>query len=336
MKKRKLRDLEVSDIGMGCMAFSHGYGEIPEESYTIDTIRKAFDHGCTFFDTAEVYGPLLNENGHNEKMVGKALKDVRDQVVIATKFHFTEDDFKNEKEIEDYMRKHLQNSLNNLGTDYIDLYYLHRINKNVPVETVAKIMGKFIDEGLIKGYGLSQVNLANLKKAHEVTPVTAVQNLYNMVERDAEKELLPYMVAENIGFVPFSPTSSGFLSGKLNKDSDFSHADDVRKFVPQLSEENLEKNLPIIDLLEEYSKKKNATKAQISLAWMLKKYPNVVPIPGSKNIDHIIENLDADLVELSDEEFAALENALNQIPVYGHRGQVEYEDSTIADWGKEQ
>ncbi len=333
MKKRKLGNLEVSEIGMGCMAFSHGYGQIPDREYAIEAIRDAYEHGCNFFDTAEVYGQQLYYPHHNEEIVGEALKDVRKDCVIATKLHVNEGE-----EYEDMYvvcKRHLEASLQALKTDYVDLYYLHRINPKVEVERVAQAMGKLIDEGLIRGWGLSQVDESTIKRAHEVTPVSAVQNLYNMLERDCETNTFPYCLEHNIGVVPFSPIASGFLSGKINANTQFEKVDDVRVFVPQLSKENITANLPIIELLNEYAKKKNATNAQISIAWMLHKYPNVVPIPGSKNKERIIENLDASTVELTDEEFHELEKALNAIEVHGHRGNVQYQGQPMSSWGKQ-
>lgn len=335
MDKRKLGNIEVSPIGMGCMGFSHGYGDIPEESYSIEAIRKAYDFGCTFYDTAEGYGPnMLPENlGHNEKILGKALKDVRKNVVIATKLHIPTDEAK-KYGVYETIRRHLQGSLQRLQTDYVDLYYLHRVNKDVAIEDVADAMGRLIDEGLIKGWGLSQVPVEVIKKAHEITPVSAVQNIYSMVERGVEDNVIPYCMENSIGLVPFSPIASGFLSGKVTTQTDFSHSDDVRKFVPQLRKENIEANQPILDLLGQYAKQKKATKAQISLAWMLHKYPNVVPIPGSKNQERILENLGAWNVTLTDEEFVALEEALNAIEVHGYRGYVEIEGGSMRDWNR--
>ncbi len=333
MKKRKLRDLEVSEIGMGCMAFSHGYGRIPDREYAIEAIRKAYDYGCNFFDTAEVYGQDLYYPHHNEEILGEALKDVRKNCVIATKMHINEGEENEDMYV--VCKRHLEASLKSLQMDYVDLYYLHRINPKVEVEKVAQAMGKLIDEGLIKGWGLSQVNELTIKRAHEVTPVTAVQNLYNMLERDCETNTFPYCLEHNIGVVPFSPIASGFLSGKITENTEFEKVDDVRIFVPQLKKENIVANKPIIDLLNEYAQKKNATNAQISMAWMLHKYSNVVPIPGSKNQGRIIENLDASTVELTDEEFSELENALNKIEVHGHRGNVQYQGQPKSSWGKQ-
>lgn len=336
MKTRKLGQITVSEIGMGCMGFSHGYGEIPTEEYSISAIRKAYESGCTFFDTAESYGSGIYGEGHNEKLLGKATESFRNQIVLATKFHFQ----RNEKApsdaegVETYMRSRLEQSMKNLRTDYIDLYYLHRVNRDVPVEMVAEVMGKFVKEGLIRGWGLSQVGIETLKKAQAVTPVSAVQNLYNMLERDCEKEVIPFCMEHHIGVVPFSPVASGFLSGRVTAVTDFSHQDDVRKFVPQLSKDNLTANQPVLDLLAQYAEEKQAAKAQIALAWMLAKYPNVVPIPGSKNKERILENLGACNVSLTAEEFLALDTALDALAVHGHRGQEEYDGMPMRSWGK--
>ena len=301
---------------MGCMAFSHGYGKIPEEQYSIEAIRNAYDHGCTFFDTAEVYSPNLSGIGHNELIVGKALKDVRENVVIATKLMLHGFSFGS---VYKTIRSHLEGSMERLQTDYIDIYYLHRMS-GVPVEKVAEAMGKLIDEGLIRGWGLSQVDVDVIDRAQQVTPLAAIQNIYSMVERDSEAEIIPYCVNHNIGFVPFSPIASGLLSGKITTETQFERNDDVRNWVPQLSKSNIAGNQPIVELVKKYADMKEATPAQISLAWMLHKYPNVVPIPGSKNKERIIENLDASKVVLADDEFDSLEEALNGLKVYGHRG----------------
>lgn len=235
----------------------------------------------------------------------------------------------------DAVKKHLLHSMENLQTDYIDLYYLHRVNENIPVEDVAEVMGKLIKEGLIRGWGLSQVSKDTLDAAHRVTPVSAVQNLYSMLERDCEAEIFPYCLENNIGVVPFSPIASGFLSGKITAETNFEETDDVRKWVPQLSKENITANRPILDILAKYAEEKNATNAQISLAWMLHKYPNVVPIPGSKNRERILENLGAWNVTLTDDEFTALEAALDACTVHGHRGNVEFEGKSFSrNWRK--
>ena len=316
MKTRMLRDIEVSEIGMGCMAFSHGYGQIPPEAYSIEAIQNGYEHGCTFFDTAEVYSPGLSGIGHNERIVGKALKDVRDQVVIATKLFLHVGLGGN---VYKTVRNHLEASMDRLQTDWVDLYYLHRMG-GVPVEKVAEAMGRLIDDGLIHGWGLSQVDVDVIDRAQKVTPLAAVQNIYSMVERDSEKRIIPYCQEHNIGFVPFSPIASGLLSGKITPQTQFESYDDVRNWVPQLSKANIAGNQPIVDLLRRCAELKNATPAQISLAWMLHKYSNVVPIPGSKNKERIAENLEAANVQLTSEEFSSLDSELNQCRVYGHRG----------------
>ena len=316
MKTRMLRDIEVSEVGMGCMAFSHGYGRIPEEKYSIEAIRNAYDHGCTFFDTAEVYSPNLSGIGHNELIVGKALKGFREEVVLATKLMLHGLGFGG---VYKTIRSHLEGSLERLQTDYVDIYYLHRMS-GVPVEKVAEAMGKLMDDGLIRGWGLSQVDVDVIDRAQNVTPLAAIQNIYSMVERDSEAKIIPYCMENNIGFVPFSPIASGLLSGKITPQTQFERNDDVRNWVPQLSKRNIEGNQPIVEMLKKFADNKNATPAQISLAWMLHKYPNIVPIPGSKNKERIIENLDSANVELTDEEFSDLERSLNGLKVYGHRG----------------
>ncbi len=305
---------------MGCMAFSHGYGQIPPEQYSIEAIRGAYDHGCTFFDTAEIYSPGLAGIGHNERIVGKALQNVRDQVVIGTKLFLDRSEVRQEGSVYGAVRRHLEDSLDRLHTDWVDIYYLHRTMGGVRIEDVAEAMGQLIEDGLIRGWGLSQVDVDLIDRAQRVTPLTAVQNIYSMVERDMERAVIPYCLEHNIGVVPFSPIASGLLSGKITVDTKFERFDDVRNWVPQLSRANIAGNQPIVDLLKDVAQKKHATPAQISLAWMLHKYPNVVPIPGSKNKERILENLDASKVELNDEEFRDLEEALNRCKVYGHRG----------------
>ena len=311
-----LRDIEVSEVGMGCMAFSHGYGRIPEEKYSIEAIKNAYNHGYTFFDTAEVYSPNLSGIGHNELIVGKALKDIRENVVIATKLMLHGFSVGS---VYKKIRNHLEGSLDRLQTDYVDIYYLHRMS-GIPVKKVAEAMGRLIDDGLIRGWGLSQVDVDVIDRAQRVTPLAAIQNIYSMVERDSEAKIIPYCMEHNIGFVPFSPIASGLLSGKVTPQTQFEKNDDVRNWVPQLSRRNIEGNQPIVEMLKNFAEKKNATPAQISLAWMLHKYPNVVPIPGSKNKERIIENLDSANVVLTDDEFKALESELNTHKVFGHRG----------------
>ena len=318
MEKRKLGNIEVTEIGIGTMAFSHGYGKIPDEKYSIEAIREAYNHGCNFFDTAEVYSPNLSGIGHNELIVGKALKDVRDKVVIATKLFLKSHEVIN-GDVYGTIKKHLLGSMERLQVKMVDLYYLHRLS-DVPLEEIAKAMGRLINEGLIRGWGLSQVDVDSIEKAHKITPVSAIQNLYNILERDSEEKIIPFCLKNNIGFVPFSPVGSGLLSGKINANTQFEKNDDVRNWVPQCKKENIIGNQPIIDLISKWAEKKGATPAQISMAWMIKKYPNVVPIPGSKNKERIIENINTYKVKFTDDELNEFENELKKYKVHGHRG----------------
>lgn len=323
MKMRKLRDLIVSEIGMGCMGFSHGYGQIPDEKYSMEAIREAYAYGCNFFDTAEKYGPdLLPENiGHNERIVGKAVKDFRSNVVLATKLHIATDEPKQDGSVYGTIRRHVEASLERLQTTYIDLYYLHRVNPDISVEEVAQAMGRLITEGFIRGWGMSMVNVEYMKRVQDITPLTAVQSIYSMMDRAYEKEVIPYCLEHNIGFVSFSPIASGYLSGKVDPDQKF-EGDDVRQWVPQMKKENMLANRPLLDILSDLAKRKNMTSAQLSLAWMLYKYPHVVPIPGSKNKERILENLGACNVELTDEEYRSLEIALDSITIHGQRSDL--------------
>lgn len=215
---RRIGSLEVSPIGIGCMGFSHGYGEIPSEEYSVETIRMAYDHGCTFFDTAEIYSPELAGIGHNERIVGRALEGC--DAVIATKLHLDAPEVRRRGQ-EETVRSHLAGSMERLRIDHLPLYYLHRVNTDIPLEDMAEIMGRIADEGTIGGWGLSQVSLDQLKEAHSVYPVTAVQSIYSMVERDLEREIIPFCIENGIGVVPFSPIASGLLSGKVTASTDF-------------------------------------------------------------------------------------------------------------------
>ena len=335
MKTRKIGNLEVSNVGMGCMGFSHGYGKVPEKEYSVEAIRKAYASGCTFFDTAETYGREQFWPGHNEQIVGEAIRPFRESVVLATKLHIEDGELNLGEETEQIIRRHLKKSMENLQTDWIDLYYLHRINEKVPMEEVAEAMGKLIAEGKIRGWGLSQVGVDTIRKVQHITPLTAVQNLYSMVERGVEEELMPYLLENNIGLVAFSPVGSGLLSGKIDKDTVFEKTDDVSHFIPQVKKENIEGNQPIVDLLRKFAELKNATPAQMCMAWMIHKYPNTVPIPGSKNQERILENLQAGSIELTEEEFTELEAQLNSCQVFGHRGFEESQNKSFSrNWRK--
>ena len=257
MKARKIGELTVSAVGMGCMAFSHGYGQIPPEGYSIEAIQNAYQHGCTFFDTAEIYSPNLSGTGHNERIVGKALRDVRQGVVLATKLFLDRSEVRKDGSVYDAVRRHLEASMERLQTDIVD--FLHRTG-GVSVEEVAEAMGLLIEDGLIHGWGLSQVDVGVIERAQRVTPLTAIQNIYSMMERDVEKAVIPYCLEHEIGVVPFSPIASGLLSGKITTETKFERNDDVRNWVPQLSKANIAGNQPIIDLLKQYAEKKQASK----------------------------------------------------------------------------
>lgn len=306
------------------MGFSHGYGEIPSEEYAIEAIRKAYEFGCNFFDTAESYGPYLRpENrGYNERIVGKAIRPFRKDVILATKLHMATEEPAQDGSVYQTIRRHAEASLERLQTDYIDLYYLHRVNPDISVEEVAQAMGRLIAEGLIRGWGMSMVNVEYLKRVQDITPLTAVQNIYSMLDRAYEKGVIPYCMEHNIGFVPFSPIASGYLSGKVSPDQKF-EGDDVRQWVPQMKKENMIGNQPVLDIVSEMAARKNATNAQISLAWMLHKYPHVVPIPGSKNKERILENLGAWEVKLTDDEFRTLQDALDRVEIHGQRRDLK-------------
>lgn len=317
MKTRKLRDIEVSAVGMGCMGFSHGYGALPTEEESIRLIRKAYDLGCTLFDTAEAYGPFVNE-----ELVGKAIKPFRDKVILSTKFSpifiGNQEVLQEGKLSKKAVTKALEDSLRRLGTDYVDIYYEHRVPLSSNVEEVALWIGELIKEGKICAWGQSQSNVEQIRKAHAITPLTVIQSEYSMMERMFEKDVLPLCKELNIGFVAFSPMASGFLSGKYNKETKY-YGDDVRRAITRFYPENVEKNQPLLDLLSDFAAKKGCTMAQLSLAWMLHKYDFVVPIPGMRKDERVIENLGAAEVELTDKEFNQIEKELNKITIYGNR-----------------
>lgn len=325
MKKRILghcNSLSVSCIGMGCMGFSHGYGALPPESESIRLMRKAYDMGCTFFDTAEVYGPFVNE-----ELVGRAIAPFRDKIVLASKFTpilIGHQDWEYGKLTRKGVSRALEDSLRRLGTDYIDLYYEHRVPLKSNPEEVAEWMGDFIREGKIRGWGQSQPTEDQVRRAHAVTPLTAVQSEYSMMERMFEKDVIPACEELGIGFVAFSPMASGFLSGKYTKDTEYK-GDDVRRVITRFSQENVIANQPLLDMLGKFANAKGVTMAQIALAWMLHKKPFIVPIPGMRSDARIEENLGAAEVNLSDEEFNALESALQAIPIHGNRTDKDIE-----------
>lgn len=319
------KDLKVSAVGLGCIGMTHAYGAPADKREMTELIAQAVDQGCTFFDTAETYG--TRECPHdNEELVGAALKPYRDKVIIATKFgiHFDwSSDAVNLPVVADsrpeVIRSSVEGSLKRLQTDHIDLYYQHRPDPKIPIEEVAGVMAELIREGKIIHWGLSEAKEDTIRRAHAVCPVTAIQNRYSMMARWYE-ELFPVLEELGIGYVAFSPMANGLLSGKYGKDTVFGGHEDYRSVMPQYQPENIERNRELLELLRNTAAAKNATPAQISLAWMLCKKPYIVPIPGTRKPERLTENLGAANVELTDAEVAALDAALDRIPmsaVYG-------------------
>lgn len=317
MKQRILgSDLEVSALGLGCMGFSHAYGAPTNRNEAVRLIREAVDMGYTFFDTAEVYGTAEDPH-HNEELVGAALKECRERVVIATKFgiHFDMGSpAVNKPLVPDsspaVVRASVENSLRRLGTDHIDLYYQHRGDPNVPVEDVAGVMADLIREGKITHWGLSEADGDTIRRAHAVCPVTAIQNRYSMMARWYES-LFPVLEELSIGYVAFSPLANGLLSAKYGKDAAFEAGTDYRSVMPQFTPEGLERNRELLELLHRLAEEKQATPAQISLAWMLCKKPYIVPIPGTRKPDRMRENAGAADIQLTAAEVQTLDAALD-------------------------
>lgn len=318
MKQRKLRNIEVSAVGYGAMGLSHGYGSVPDKKEAIQLMQYAYDLGCTFFDTAEGYG-----GGHNEELVGEAIQGIRDNIVLATKYTLEKTGQNDTADLtKKRIRQKLENSLKRLKTDRVELYYLHRISRSIPVEEMAAAMQDFIQEGKILGWGLSQVTADELRLAHAVTPVSAVQSEYSIMERMYEKDVIPACEELGIGFVPFSPLASGFLSGKITAETQYA-GDDVRKVITRFDKNNIIANAPLLELITRFAQEKGATPAQVSLAWMLHKKDFIVPIPGSRKEERIKENLGAADVELTDREFKEIEEELANIKIYGNRTDAD-------------
>lgn len=316
MKKRILgKDgLEVSEIGLGCMGLSFGYGPATDDSKAISLIRAAYEQGVTFFDTAEVYGPYTNE-----VLLGKALEPFRDQVVIATKFGFKEASTSMGLDSRpETIRTVAEESLKRLRTDRIDLLYQHRVDPNVPIEDVAGTVKQLIAEGKVKHFGLSEAGVESICRAHAEQPVTALQSEYSLWWREPEKEILPVLDELGIGFVPFSPLGKGFLTGKIDQDTNFDKTD-FRNTVPRFSEENRKANQELVFLLISIASSHYASPAQIALAWLLAQKPWIVPIPGTTKVHRLEENLGASQIELSGNQLAGIETALSKIEVYGNR-----------------
>ncbi|HEY8187196.1 MAG TPA: aldo/keto reductase [Pyrinomonadaceae bacterium] len=320
MQKRKLGDsnLEVSAIGLGCMGMSFGYGPPADKQEMISLIRTAVERGVTFFDTAEVYGPFINE-----ELVGEALGPFRGQVVIATKFGFApgpED--KSRWSALDSRPEHIKQvangSLKRLKTDVIDLFYQHRVDPNVPIEEVAGAVKDLIQEGKVKHFGLSEAGVQTIRRAHAVQPVMALQSEYSLWWREPEAEVLPTLEELGIGFVPFSPLGKGFLTGKINENTTFDSSD-FRNIVPRFSPEARKANQALVDLLSRVAARKKATPAQIALAWLLAQKPWIVPIPGTTKLNRLEENIGAAAVELTGDDLLEIDSAASKINVQGAR-----------------
>jgi aryl-alcohol dehydrogenase-like predicted oxidoreductase len=314
MKKRKLGSsgLEVSALGMGCMNLSFGTGKAADINDGIKTIRAGVERGITFFDTAEAYGPLTNE-----KLVGEALAPFRKDVIIATKFGMISDTGINSQP--DHIRKVVEESLTRLKTDYIDLYYQHRVDPNVPIEDVAGTLKDLITEGKIRCYGLSEAGANTIRRAHAVHPVTAVQNQYSIWTREPEKEVLPACEELGIGFVPWGPLGTGFLTGTITPDTKFDASTDLRANFPRFTQEAMKANMPVVDMLRNIAVKKNANPVQIALAWLLAQKPWVVPIPGMDKIKYIDDNIKSLDIELSAVDLQEIDEQLSQINIKGER-----------------
>ena len=319
MNKRKLgKNLEVSAIGLGCMGMSFGYGPAPDKQQMISLLRTAVERGVTFFDTAEVYGPFVNE-----ELVGEALAPVREQVVIATKFGFKrsstdESRWSDLDSRPEHIKDVVEAALKRLRTETIDLLYQHRVDPNVPIEDVAGAVKHLIQEGKVKHFGLSEAGVETIRRAHAVQPVTALQSEYSLWWREPETEILPALEELGIGFVPFSPLGRGFLTGKMTENTTFDSSD-FRMTLPRFTPEARKANEALLDLLRQIAQRKNATPAQISLAWLLAQKPWIVPIPGTTKLHRLEENIGAVAVELTSDDLRDIETAASQITIQGAR-----------------
>lgn len=320
MQKRKLgnSNLEVSTLGLGCMGMTSAYGPAGDKQEMISLIRSAVDRGVTFFDTAEAYGPFVNE-----ELVGEALAPFRDQVVIATKFGFDIDPETGERHggvnsRPAHIKVAVEGMLRRLKTDGIDLLYQHRVDPDVPIEDVAGAVKELIQEGKVKHFGMSEAGVRTIRRAHAVQPVTAVQSEYSLWWRGPEEEILPTLEELGIGFVPFSPLGAGFLTGKIGENTRFDSSD-FRASVPRFAPDALKANLALVDLLRDVAERKGATPAQIALAWLLAQKPWIVPIPGTTKLQRLEENLGAAAVELTSGDLREIDNAASKIKVQGAR-----------------
>jgi aryl-alcohol dehydrogenase-like predicted oxidoreductase len=320
MQKRTLgkSNLEVSALGLGCMGMSFGLGPAKDTREMVALIRSAVERGVTFFDTAEVYGPFTNE-----ELVGEALAPVREQVVIATKFGFNNDPNKKPdasplNSHPEHIKEVAEASLKRLKTDYIDLFYQHRVDPNVPIEDVAGAVKELIEAGKVKHFGLSEAGVEVIRRAHAVQPVTALQSEYSLWWREPEAEILPVLEELGIGFVPFSPLGKGFLTGKIDAHTTFDSTD-FRNTVPRFSPEARNANQALVDLIAKFAEQKQATPAQIALAWVLAQKRWIVPIPGTTKLHRLEENIGAVKVELTPDDLGELDNLTSQVKVQGAR-----------------
>ena len=316
MKTRQLgrSGLTVSELGLGCMGLSYGYGPATDTADAVKLIRAAFERGITFFDTAEAYGPFVNES-----VVGEALEPMRDQVVIATKFGFREGDTgKGLDSLPERIRQVADEALARLRTDRIDLFYQHRVDPQVPIEEVAGTVKELIREGKVKHFGLSEAGVDSIRRAHAVQPVAALQSEYSLWWREPEKEILPTLEELGIGFVPFSPLGKGFLTGAIDAQTSFG-ATDFRNTVPRFAPEARQANRALVDVLAGIAARKQVTPAQLALAWLLAQKPWIVPIPGTTKLHRLEENIGAAAVMLSSEDLKEIEAAVSSVPVQGAR-----------------
>jgi aryl-alcohol dehydrogenase-like predicted oxidoreductase len=320
MQKRKLgkSNLEVSAIGLGCMGLSDGYGLAVDKQQGISLIRAAVERGVTFFDTAEVYGPFTNE-----ELVGEALAPFRGQVVIATKFGWkidpkVERGFAGQDSRPEHIKEVAEASLKRLRTDVIDLFYQHRVDANVPIEDVAGAVKDLIQQGKVKHFGLSEAGAKTIRRAHAVQPVAAVQSEYSLWYRNPEEEVLPTLEELGIGFVPYSPLGKGFLTGKINEDTQFDKAD-WRNILPRFTQENRKANQALVDRLGTIAQRKKATPAQLALAWLLAQKPWIVPIPGTTKLPRLEENIGTDAIRLTPDDLDEIDSTASEITVQGAR-----------------
>lgn len=316
MQTRKLGNsgLEVSALGLGCMGMSFGYGPAHDKKEMISLLRSAYEKGVTFFDTAECYGPHLNE-----ELLGEALSPFRDKIVIATKFGFLEGDSKKGLDSRpEWIRKSIEGSLKRLNTDVIDLYYQHRVDPNVPMEDVAGTIKDLIQEGKVKHFGLSEAGVESIRRAHAVQPVTALQSEYSLWWRTPEEEIFSVLEELGIGFVPFSPLGRGFLTAKIDENTQFDSTD-FRNTLPRFTPEARKVNQALVDLLSKIAAEKGATNAQIALAWILAQKPWIAPIPGTTKLHRLEENLGAVDLVLSAQDLAKINEAASKITIEGSR-----------------